>query len=165
MRGKTDSYQIYRKSSSNPVKIKIYREINDAFTEYLIDRLATGNIVTLPERMGDLVFVGRKVKPKIIDDKTLKGISVNWKATKDYWNENSEAKEKKQLIYHFNEHSCGIRYKFFWYRRGVLARNKWFYTFIPARALKRRFAKYIIEEQREFLINEKYGNVKVSIKD
>lgn len=165
MKGKNDSYYVYRKLSKNPILVKDYRKITDLFIEFIINKLSNGEIVKLPEGLGEIVFSGKKIKPKVDDNGYIKGLTIDWKATKTLWQEDKEANAIKKIVYHFNEHTCGHRYRFIWYQKGSIVKNKYFYTFIPARSLKRRFAKYLINEQREFITNERIGNYKVSVKN
>lgn len=165
MRGVSHSYKIYTKSSLNPVDITTYRQIIGLYIKYIIGKLSDGNIVRLPEGLGELAFVGKKIKPETDEKGNIKRLTINWKETKEYWEADSEAKQNKRLIYHFNEHTCGIRYRFIWYKKGSIIKNKNFYIFVPARALKRMFAKLIINEQKEFIVNERTSIHKVSIKN
>ena len=99
-----------------PVEVskKRYIEICKAFFKFLMQKVLDGESVTLPGRLGKIEITGKKVKPIIGKDGQIKGLAPDWVNTKKLWDSNPEAKEKKTIVYHFNEHSNGIRYKFRW---------------------------------------------------
>jgi hypothetical protein len=129
-----------------PVEIdrKEYTSIVEGFMKFISNKLLNGDSVTLPASMGSLSIIGRKQKISNVDGK-IKGLAPNWKETLKLWKENSEAKLKKTIIYHFNEHSRGIRYKFGWLTANVPIRNKGLFAFIATRDNKRAVWKNILE--------------------
>lgn len=152
MKGISDAYKLYCTSVKEPVDIHTYRNLTCSFVEFIILKLAEGKILRLPEGLGDLHFAGKKVMPTLDEDGNIKNLSVDWKETQKNWKNNPIANENKTFIYHFNEHTYGIRYKFYWKKRYCVVKNKNFYLFIPARALKRRFAQIIFKEETEFIV-------------
>lgn len=152
MKGITDSYKLYRTTRNDGVDINTYRKIACSFIEFIILKLSEGRIVRLPEGLGDLYFSGKKVKPKIDEYGNITKLSIDWKETLKNWKTNPPDENNKNYIYHFNEHTCGIRYRFIWKKRFSVVKNKNFYLFVPARALKRKFAQIIFNEETEFIV-------------
>jgi len=152
MKGMSDSYKLYCKKVEDSVDITTYRNLTELFIQFIINKLAKGDIVRLPEGLGDLHFAGKKIKPKIDENGEIKKLTVDWKATQLNWKTNPPTETNKNYVYHFNEHTCGIRYKFIWSRRPCVVKNKMFYVFIPARAVKRKFAQIVINEETEFIV-------------
>lgn len=150
--GIRQSYQLYKQDIKNPVKIEEYITINEEFMGFLMDRLLSGQMVKLPEGLGTLEFVGKKIKPNLDENGNIKGLSPNWAATNKFWKDNPEAKERKEVIFHFNEHSNGIRYKMYWSKKHVFIQNKDFYSFILSRENKRKFNSAILNGT-EFLVD------------
>lgn len=145
-----DSYKTYKKNSTNPVDIKIYLSIVKGYMKFLIKKLFNTGEIRLPERLGILQIIGKKVKVTY-EDGQIKGLAPNWAATKKLWENDEVAKSNKQLIYHFNEETNGVRYKFFWSKSRVLAANKTLYDLRMTRTNKRLLAKFI-QDGKEYLI-------------
>ncbi|MDB4285894.1 hypothetical protein N9933_01170 [bacterium] len=138
-----DTYKRYKKFSKKPVSIKEYLDINSLFIKYMISNVLNGESISLPERFGTLSIVGKKTKIKFDEFNRPKGLAPDWKRTKRLWAKNEEAKEKKQLVFHTNDHSDGIRYKFLWSKKRMFIKNKTLYSLILTRANKRAVAKNV----------------------
>lgn len=132
-----DSYRYYKKTSKNPIDIKTYIEMCNEYNKFLINKVLDGEEITLPSRMGTLSIVGKKQKITYDENGNVKGLAPDWVKTKKLWETNSKAKEKKQLVYHTNEHSSNIRYRFFWSKSRVLVTNKTLYSLLITRTNKR----------------------------
>lgn len=90
----------------------------------------------------------RKYKPskKYNEDGTFKyKLSANWQKTRELWAKDEDAKNKKIIIYHINNHSDGYIYKWYFDRRKCAIRNATYYTFLASRTHKRNLAKLIKE--------------------
>lgn len=145
-----DSYKLYKQEQDNPVDIKAYVDISNEFMKFLIRKLFQKGEVLIPERLGTLQIIGRKVKVRL-EDGEIKGLAPNWVETKKLWEENPTAKENKQLVYHFNEDTNGVRYKFSWSKARVLVSNKTLYNLRLTRTNKRILAA-LIKNGKEYLI-------------
>ena len=114
-----DSYVVYKNMSVNPINISQYVQITNQFMKFLSSKLLSQGDINIPERLGKLSIYGKKVKVKV-EDGQIKGLAPDWVKTKELWESDKEAKNKKQLVYHFNEETNGIRYKFSWSKNIVL---------------------------------------------
>lgn len=130
------SYKEYKKESKNPLDIKDYIELCNGYNQFLMDKVFEGHEVVLPKQMGSMYIVGTKTKLKFTDGKP--NLAPDWVKTKKLWDECEECKEKKQLVYHTNAHSGGIRYKLMWSKKRMPIKNKTLYAFRLTRAHKRR---------------------------
>lgn len=139
-----DSYQKYLEITDEPTNIKTYKQINDLYMKFLCLKVMEGNSITLPARLGVLSIMGQKHKVKLKDGK-LSGLAPDWVKTKELWKKNPEAKAKKQLMYHTNSHTDGVRYKWFWSKRNVLIENKTLYALKMTRANKRAVHQTILD--------------------
>jgi hypothetical protein len=131
-----DSYKEYKQHTDNPIDIKIYLKITQGFIKFLMSKLLSKGEIMLPERLGNLSISGRKVKV-VLEEGKIKGLAPDWKKTKELWEEDIEAKNNKTLVYHFNEETNGIRYKYSWSKNRVLVPNKTLYSLIMSRDNKR----------------------------
>lgn len=145
-----DSYNIYKALSKNPIDKTTFLKIANHFIQFLMDKLFDLGEVTLPERLGKITITGKKTKIKI-EDGAIKGLAPDWAETKKLWEEDAEAKANKQLVYHFNENTNGVRYKFSWIKSRVLVSNKTFYNLIMTRQNKRDLSQEI-KNGKEYLI-------------
>lgn len=145
-----DSYILYKNLSDNPINIAEYVQIINQFMKFIIRVLLEKGQVNLPEKLGTLQVIGKKVKVKI-EDGQIKGLAPDWVKTKELWDRDEEAKENKQLVYHFNEQTNGVRYRFFWSKNRVLVSNKTLYNIKMTRTNKRELSK-LVREGKEYLI-------------
>ena len=147
-----DSYVVYKNMSDNPINISEYVQIINQFMKFLILKLLSTGEIILPERLGRLSIFGKKVNVRI-EDGEIKGLDPDWVKTKQLWDSDEEAKNNKQLVYHFNEETNGIRYKFSWSKNRVLVSNKTLYNLRMTRSNKRELSK-LVREGKEYLIKD-----------
>jgi len=143
---------IYEESISKDYPKRRFLDIAYDFNKYMANSLLEGEEIVLPSRLGSLFIAGRKIKPRLEDGK-IKGLAPNWKATKELWERDPKAKEEKKLIYYFNEHSDGYRYRIIWSRRKSWFRNKFVYEFKLSRTNARLLSK-MIQEGKTYRKNE-----------
>ena len=147
-----DSYIVYKSTSVNPLEVSRYVEIINSFMKFLSSKLLQRGEISIPDRLGRLMILGKKVKVRIEDGK-IKGLAPDWVKTKELWEEDPQAKLDKQLVYHFNENTNGIRYKYFWSKSRVLVTNKTLYNLKMTRENKRTLSK-LVSEGKEYLIRD-----------
>jgi len=151
--GIEDIYRFYKSRTNNPVSydkfsifllgkrtgIKgMFRDIRD----YIVYKAYT---FIIPYRLGSLRV--RRITPEIrffpdgkLDYKNSL-MRVDWKATKDYWENNSEAREKKIKIYHKNLHTRGDITKPYWDKYSSNVKNRTVYKFKAVRDFDRMIPK------------------------
>ncbi len=147
-----DSYVVYKNMSVNPINISQYVQIINHFMKFLSSKLLSTGEINIPERLGKLSIFGKKVNIRV-EDGEIKGLAPDWVKTKQLWESDEEAKNNKQLVYHFNEETNGIRYKFFWSKNRVLVSNKTLYNLRMTRSNKRELSK-LVREGKEYLIKD-----------
>jgi len=146
-----DSYVIYKHSSNNPIDIKMFVSIVNSFMKFLSRKLLGTGSIGIPEKLGNVNIIGKKVKVRM-EDGEIKGLAPDWVKTKELWAQDEEAKNRKQLVYHFNEQTNGIRYKFFWSKNRVLVSNKTLYNLKLTRTNKRELSQ-LVKNGKEYIIN------------
>ena len=147
-----DSYVIYKNMSVNPINISQYVQIINHFMKFLITKLLITGELNIPERLGKLSIFGKKLNIRI-ENGEIKGLAPDWVKTKELWDSDPIAKQNKQLVYHFNEETNGIRYKFAWSKNRVLVSNKTLYNLRMTRSNKRELSK-LVREGKEYLIKD-----------
>lgn len=147
-----DSYVVYENMSDRPISINQYIEICKRFMKFLFSELLDKGEITIPERLGKLLIFGKKIKV-VIEDNQIKGLAPDWAETKKLWEKDLEARQNKQLVYHFNEDTNGVRYKIFWSKNRVLVSNKTLYNLRMTRTNKRTLAS-LVKEGKEYLIKD-----------
>lgn len=159
-----DSWDIYRenttakfKTPNRPLSRIEYIAFLSDFMKFISKLLIEGYELSLPESTGIFEIVGKNINLEFKNN-------INWKATKEYWEKNEEAKNNKTLIKHLNEHSDFKIYSIKWNKstirnpqNGISStdgyyRNKLFYKFINTRGNKRMMAKIIKEEGQQYRI-------------
>lgn len=146
----TDGYREYRKLVNKPLTLKEYTKVIYDFMSFCKETLLDKGEIKLPYKFGVLKIVGKKLKPTVKDGK-IKGLSPDYKQTKEFWKQNPEAAKDKKMIFHTNEHSNFIRYRVSWVKKNLPIYNKGCFYFVFARANKRALAKKI-KEGKEYTI-------------
>ena len=140
-----------------------YLKITEGFMKFIASKVVSSKEVNLPASMGKLAVVGKKTKFEVQEDGFIKGLAPDWKKTIALWSEDAEAKMNKQVIYHFNDHTRGIRYKFTWFKKNIPLRIKSLMVFKPARVNTRAVWKNILNGIEYIIVNNKdYGNTEIS---
>lgn len=140
-----DSYKQYKKQNDNAVDIKIYVLLTGEYNKFLIEKVLEGEEVSLPSRLGTFLIIGRKQKITFDEKGNVKGLAPDWVKTKKLWDSNSKAKEKRQLVFHTNDHTDNIRYKILWSKNRSLVENKTLYSLRFTRHNKRAVYSNILK--------------------
>lgn len=139
-----DSYKIYIAKAEAPiVDIKVYLLVVGMFMKYIASTIINGGTIKLLEKLGFLYNRGKKLNPSINEDGNITGLPPNWKATKELWARKPEAKEAKQVIFYFNEHTQGNTFSVSWSKKMTYLENIKLYNFTFSRANKRAIPKAI----------------------
>lgn len=131
------TYKTYLSTTEDPVDVKTYTELNNLYMKFLVYKGLKGYEVTLPARLGTLAIVGRKSKVRFNEGGDVVGLAPDWVSTKKLWEENPDAKAKRQRIFHTNAHSDGYRYKWHWGKKKIMIENKTLYALRMVRSNKR----------------------------
>lgn len=144
------SYSIYSSLSNNPEDVNTFMEVVKGYMKFLSSKLHEVGEISIPEKLGTVQIVGKKAKVTI-ENGEIKGLAPDWASTKALWDSDEEAKNNKQLVYHFNEETNGVRYRFFWSKSRVLVANKTLYNLRMTRTNKRTLSSNI-KAGKEYLI-------------
>lgn len=137
-----------------PIKhLKRNIEIANNFNRALITKVLEGNEVALPSRLGILSIIGQKKKLKFTEDgKPI--LPPDWVKTKQLRESSPKAKEERRIVYHTNEHTDGVVYKYLWAVSRVLVPYKSLYSLQLTRENKRAVHKLIMSGKEYFVRKE-----------
>jgi hypothetical protein len=146
-------YEIY-KGKKNPVyKKAMFVSIVNEYLKFAQEFLLNNGRWDLPDRMGYIEIYGKNWNIRKKDGSIKR--AVDFKETMKLRRENPEAEKNKEVVYLFNEHTNGIRYKIEWMKNGCLMTQKEYYKFKPVRELKRNLAKRLKNNIGEYIIRNK----------
>jgi nucleoid DNA-binding protein len=152
------SYKHYKKAEKNTqVDRKNFCKIVNAFNKHIMEFVFEGHTVKLPEKMGTLSVVGKKIVPRYNEElERIDNQAVDYKETKKLWAKCPECKENKKVVYHLNEHTNNVRYRFFWSKEKMIVENKFFYTMVFTRGNKRHLSQLIQNGKEYYVIPKIY---------
>jgi len=90
-----------------------------------------------------------KRKPKIVNGKLVNNIPIDWKATNELWEKDSEAKEKKILVRYNNSHTSGYVFRIYCKKFKSKVKKKNLYKFKPSRNFQRSLSKRIKDPNKD----------------
>jgi|TARA_R110002126_G_scaffold249043_1_gene391968 hypothetical protein len=116
---------------------KFNKEVSRMMLEEAFDFL-------LPHRIGTMRI--KKYKPTLLKkngELNIRHLSVDWKKTNEMWENDTEAKKLKKVVYYENNHSEGYNYRWYFSNYRSLCKNKSAYCFKPTRTNKRHLASLV----------------------
>jgi len=136
-------YFISKYPNSNMDK-KEFKKIYSLFNKEMVNEIIEKGSFKLPKRFGQIEIIKKKREVYINKEGcVINNKPIDWKATKDLWNNNKEAKEKKVLIRHNNKHTGGFVFRIFYNKNVGKYKNKTVYFFKPVRDFSRSITKRI----------------------
>jgi hypothetical protein len=134
---------------------QVYLGIVFGMFKFIMSKVLKAYDVRLGAKLGIIGIRGRKIQPIIDKDGNIKGIAPDWGATKKLQATNEEARTKRTIVYCFNEHSDGIKYKLYWGTRNVIVKNRSYYSITFSRQNRRTLAKAIKDGQEYLILQNK----------
>lgn len=133
--------KVYHDSIYN-VSITDYHNILKDFYGHISERILKGEDFKMFERLGTIGIRKNKIHIKINKEgDVITNAPIDFKKTMELWQDDSEAKEKKVLVRHLNEHTNRYIHRWYWDKSVANFRNKIAYAFIPSRKNKRKLSK------------------------
>jgi hypothetical protein len=144
--GIADYYNYYTKEYSSLQKYNIdkslYRKIVKDFNTLIINEIVVNNYeFNLPNKLGKIFL--RKFKPtlKIQNNVLVNHNPPDFKKTRELWDKDPEAKEKKILVRHLNKHTKGFIFVVKYSTGKANYKNKSVYDFSIIREVKQLINK------------------------
>jgi hypothetical protein len=145
----SDYYKQYIKENPKISKT-LYNNIISDFNEGIRDLIINeGLTYQFPYTNFQLFIKKHKRRPRIVNGKLINSIPINWKATKELWEKDEEAKEKKILIRFTNYHTFGYVFRILFKKFYSNVKNKSLYKFKNNRKLQRELSKRILDNTKD----------------
>jgi len=144
--GSGDYYKYFVKSTGHKEITRVlFGEIMREFNDHVRNRISTkGAEYTMPSKTGKIELRKSKKEVKIDDDGNIvNNLPINWKASRELWDSNENAKEKKTKIRYTNEHTEGHTFRIFYRRSKANFKNKTIYKMRFNRTMKRQLSAAI----------------------
>jgi hypothetical protein len=153
--GIVDIYKFYKKNQiekglpviDESVFRKILKYHNSEICKSIVEN---SDEFRMPYRLGYIRIRKYKTRLKLDADGKLitSHLKPDWKATKELWRNNEEAKENKKIVYHTNKHTGSFYFKWFWDKRTCNIRNSSVYSILMSRANKRSIAQAVKNNEK-----------------
>jgi hypothetical protein len=140
--GILDYYKYYRGLGGKCNKA-LYSNVIKDINQRVMSEMTSGYSLKIPERLGIISVFKRMPKTKFSNGKLVTGRSVDYRATKEMWEEYPETKKQGKVVRFLNKHSEGYTYRICWSRSMAYFTNKSVYTLVINRDVKRGLAKKI----------------------
>jgi hypothetical protein len=154
----TGSYKLTQKEYTS-----ILKDINKKITEVIIKENFEYKI---PCNLGTISMKQSKVNYEL-DEKgelVVSNLSIDFKATKDLWNNDEESARLKRVVYHTNEHTNGNRMAYWWKKSKKCPFGMRPYYFLPCREMKRTPARLLKDENLSLMFFEQSTKHKDNIR-
>jgi len=136
----TRAAYIKSKPKKERVELKDFKNIQNDYVKFFMDKIFEGETMMLPCRFGSIRIKGKKRVIKRDAEGRINNLPVDWKATKAYWEEFPEAKEQRKRLFFSNEHTDGYSYKFLWSKKDAYFKNKFMYYITLSRQHKKKLS-------------------------
>jgi len=148
--GITDYLRYYNKGRKDKITRLQYNKIISDFNSQIVLMIINEGLEFKIPKVSTTICV-RKTKriPKFVDGKFVNTIPVDWKATKELWASDEDAKEKKILLRFLNNHTSKHIFRIKMLKYGAIYKNKKVYKFKPARSFQRDLAKRIKDPNQD----------------
>jgi hypothetical protein len=163
--GTLDFYKYYQKKyKRKDIKRGVYANILKKFNGAIMDKMIEEAYeYRVPYMLGQ-VYIFTSKQHLVLDEEgklVKRYMKVNWASTKELWLEDPDSREKKILVYHFNDH-FDRRIAKFGYSTFKMAnyKNKNAYAFMPARKWKHRLAAVIKDDEMDVVYSERKPYIK-----
>lgn len=147
--GIREAYRFYKSYSDDPLPYKLFRDVwNDFIDQVTQGIVEEGKDFTMPFRLGSVGIRKRKIKVIMNPDGSIdkRYLRPDWKATKELWERDEEAKKEKRLVFHLNKHFGGYNAKWFWDKSTCIVKNQAAYSLTMSRENKRKLSEAIFNE-------------------
>lgn len=142
----------YRKFYENKYNKKVpnYTAILNMFNKQIIELILNEDLAyTIPHLYFEIMIRKEKRFTRIKDGKLVNHNPIDWKATKDLWEKDSDAKERKIRVRHNNYHTSGYIFRIFLKKFKCKVKNKSYYKIKPNRGFQRGLTKRINDPNKE----------------
>lgn len=148
--GMKDYYKFYKSNSKNPVDLKKFHKVVEEFNKGIVDLILNEDLEYKPVKLQMTFCVRKTLKvPRIKDGKLINTIPIDWKSTKQLWEDNTEAAEKKILLRFINNHTSKYVFRIKCLKYKTRYKNKKMFRFKACRSFQRLLAKRIMDPNKD----------------
>ncbi len=148
--GVKDYYKYYSENNKSPIDSKKYNKLISDFNKAIVDLIINEGLEYNPPTLQFTFCIRKAIRvPHIKNSKLINTTPIDWKATKELWEENEEAKDKKILIRFLNNHTSKYIFRIKALKNGNYYLNKKLYRFKACRSFQRNLAKRILDTTKD----------------
>lgn len=143
-------YRKYYKDNYGEIDDALYKNIIKDYNESIIELIIEDNLIyTLPYIYFEIVIKKSKRKPKLVNGILINPNPIDWKTTKELWEKDAEAKEKKLRVRFNNSHTSGYVFRIYCKKFKSKLKYRSYFKFKPNRKFQRRLAKRINDPNKD----------------
>ena len=153
---KESFYQFKKNFPEIKITYDVFLKILKIHASYFASHiLETGDLLKLPYGMGTLTVAKyKKAAVRYTKKKqAINNLPPDWAKTHQLWKECEECKEKKQMVFHLNNHTEGYSYYWRWNINKVTIKSPYIWSFSMNREFSRGLSKLLLSQ------NSKYKNL------
>lgn len=148
--GLSDYRKFYKKKYNHDIDTHLYRNIIEDFNKAIVNLIIEENLeYSLPYIYMEVSIKKEKRGPILKDGKLYNNTPIDWKATKDLWQRDSEAAEKKLTVKYNNYHTGGYVFSIYLKKFRCKLRCRSYYKLKANRKFQRAIAKRINDENKD----------------
>lgn len=136
--GVYDAYKYNRKNGWKYTNKKVsegdYYKVIRRVGDYIAQVVSNGDTIKFPDKMGKIGVFKRVTTPTIVDGKLIVKKPIDWSKTIEYWFEDEDARNKRELIYSTNKEV----FKLIYHSTYADYNNKHYYEFKFNRDIKQK---------------------------
>lgn len=140
------------------VKEKTYSDIIKFLNTEIIKLIILDNFeFKIPCNLGTLSMKKSPIQYKLDENGELDTgyLTVDYKATRELWLKDEEARKAKKLIFLTNDHTNGYRMAYVWSKKTANVKGIAVYYFLPCRQMKRAPVQYLKDKELGLSFYEK----------
>lgn len=151
-----DYHKFFLKENDCEISRADFGSILKDYNGFIRDNISKRGLpYNLPSRMGVIELRKKKAGVSVNEDGSIKNtMAIDWRRTRQLWEESAEAREKKIKRRFVNEHSDGFVFKIAYLRSDALYANKTIYRLRLNRLMKRQLSKSIINKSIDAFVNK-----------
>ena len=131
-------------------ELKDYSKIISEFNKEVINLILNDNLsYTIPFLFFEITIRKEKRFTRIDDGKLINHNPINWKATKELWEKDEDARERKIRVRHNNYNTSGYIFRIYLKKFKCRLKNRSYYKIKPNRNFQRALAKRINDPNKE----------------
>lgn len=148
--GVREYYKYYKNTFEKTVDSKKFNKVLSMFNTEIVNAIINDDLEFTPPML-QFTFCVRKIKkvPIIRDGKVVNTSPIDWKTTKQLWEDDPETKEKKIIIKFTNNHTSRHVFRIKALKVGFTFKHKKLFRFKACRSFQRGLAKRILDPNQE----------------